>query len=1035
MRYLVTPLLFLLLLLNASVLTAQIVTTSPTLPLVDEAVTITFDATQGTGGLADCGCDVYVHTGVFTDQSPTEWTNVVTMWAVTNPAWRMTPVPGQPNKYTYTIGPDIRSYYGVPAGVTINSMNFVFRNGDGSLEGKATGGGDIFIDVFQSSTVLTASLQVAANGLNPVPLGRQVNLTAAATTDATLSLYQNGTLLTSQTGVSEFDYSLSFTTIGTQTLELVAEANGMTDTSTVVLQSDLVVDFTQPTQPISTANVGDMLTVSATSYINANLALLVNGDPQVTEAGAETISLNNYTFTEPGLVTFEVAAQYNGVTRTNSVQVIVLGDLPAMDPPNEMPNGLTRFGTDSVYLQLYAPGKQSAFVLGNFSDWRLETRYQMNQSVDGTYFWVGIGGLDTLEDLTFQYLVDATIRTADPLSELVLDQFNDPFIGEETFPGIPDYPVGKTQGIVSWVRLDEPEYNWVANDYVPGPKEELVIYELLVRDFVDAHNYQTLIDTLDYLQRLNINAIELMPVNEFEGNISWGYNPSFHKALDKYYGSPEAFKAFVDECHIRNIAVIVDVVYNHAFSQSPLAQLWWDQANFRPAPDNPYLNVTPRHPFNVGYDFNHESEATVSYIDQVMEFWLTEYRVDGFRFDLSKGFTQTDNPDNAGAWSNYDASRIAIIEHYADVMWQTNNDAYVTLEHLAAQQEEKELSEYGNGILLWSGFNPHNAYLEGAMGFSPNNIREVFAENKGLDVPHLIAYMESHDEERMGYKTQAFGNMAGSYNVKNFATAMDRSELASAFFYTVPGPKMLWQFGELGYDFSINQCPNGGINNGCRTDPKPIRWDYYQNPDRRDLYNVTAALIGLRNDYPVFHTDNYAYDLIGKQKRIHLLHPDMDVAVVGNFDVLDGSVTNPFPHGGRWYEYFSGDSLDVAENLASLALAPGEYRLYTTNRLPAPAENPVGVRESVTDAFRLWLQPNPVSAGGNLRVTYQLTAPTQVSLRLLDINGRPVFRSDLGRRPAGPQQEDLTVGRLPAGTYLLELRSPTAVQVSRVVVF
>ena len=130
-----------------------------------------------------------------------------------------------------------------------------------------------------------------------------------------------------------------------------------------------------------------------------------------------------------------------------------------------------------------------------------------------------------------------------------------------------------------------------------------MIYELMLRDFLQDHSYTSLIDTLDYFERLGINAIELMPIQEFEGNQSWGYNPSFHMAVDKYYGTRDQLRTFIDSAHARGIAVILDVVFNHAFSQSPLAQLYWDEANFRPAANNPWLNVTARHPFNVGYDF------------------------------------------------------------------------------------------------------------------------------------------------------------------------------------------------------------------------------------------------------------------------------------------------------------------------------------------------------------------------------------------------------------------------------------------------
>jgi pullulanase/glycogen debranching enzyme len=266
-------------------------------------------------------------------------------------------------------------------------------------------------------------------------------------------------------------------------------------------------------------------------------------------------------------------------------------------------------------------------------------------------------------------------------------------------------------------------------------------------------------------------------------------------ALDKYYGSPEDFKAFVDACHARGMAVIVDIVYNHAFGQSPLARLWWNEASFRPTPDNPYLNITPRHPFNVGYDFNHESALTKEFVKVTTQYWLEEFRIDGFRWDLSKGFTQNFSGD-VGTWNQYDASRIAILKDYADHVWSVDEEAYMIMEHLGVSEEEDELAQYGNSMYFWSGFNPHDQYLEGAMGF-PSNFREVISENRGFSDLNLVGYMESHDEERMQFKNEEFGNRSPNfrYDVRNQGTGLDRIELASAFFYTVPGPKMLWQFG------------------------------------------------------------------------------------------------------------------------------------------------------------------------------------------------------------------------------------------------
>ena len=104
--------------------------------------------------------------------------------------------------------------------------------------------------------------------------------------------------------------------------------------------------------------------------------------------------------------------------------------------------------------------------------------------------------------------------------------------------------------------------------------------------------------------------------------------------------------------------------------------------------------------------------------------------------------------------------------------------------------------------------------------------------NRGWTVPANVSYMESHDEERLMFKNISFGNSSGGYNVQTESTALDRQELAGAFYFTVPGPKMIWQFGELGYDISIDQ--NG------RTGNKPILWNYFNEPNRKAVYDLWA---------------------------------------------------------------------------------------------------------------------------------------------------------------------------------------------------
>ena len=338
---------------------------------------------------------------------------------------------------------------------------------------------------------------------------------------------------------------------------------------------------------------------------------------------------------------------------------------------------------------------------------------------------------------------------------------------------------------MSVFQTAQPEYTWAIPEFTPPAVEDLVVYELLVRDFLAARNYQTLLDTLSYLKALGINAIEFMPVMEFEGNESWGYNPSFFIALDKYYGTREAFKIFIDSCHANGIAVILDIAMNHAFGQSPLAQMWWDPLANAPAANSPYFNTVPKHDYNVGYDFNHESEATRNMRNIIFSYWLQEFNVDGYRFDLSKGYTQTNTLGDVGLWGQYDATRIAIWKDIADVLYTVEEDAILILEHFAVNTEEEELSDYG--FLLWG--NSNYNYAQGTMGYTGSDINWMSYVARGWSDPHVMGYMESHDEERLMYKNISFGNSGNpDYNVKYLPVALSRMELAGAFFFTIPGP-------------------------------------------------------------------------------------------------------------------------------------------------------------------------------------------------------------------------------------------------------
>jgi hypothetical protein len=179
----------------------------------------------------------------------------------------------------------------------------------------------------------------------------------------------------------------------------------------------------------------------------------------------------------------------------------------------------------------------------------------------------------------------------------------------------------------------------------------------------------------------------------------------------------------------------MDIALNHSFGQSPMVQMYFNAQNNRPSANNPWYNPVPKHAYNVGYDFNHESQHTKYFVGRVVEHWLQEYKIDGFRFDLSKGFTQKQTCDdngancNEGAMAAYDASRITILKGYYDTMQIKSMNSYAIMEHFAVDQEERELADYG--MLLWN--NMHYQYQEGAMGYTANsNLERALPASHGF---------------------------------------------------------------------------------------------------------------------------------------------------------------------------------------------------------------------------------------------------------------------------------------------------------------
>lgn len=739
-----------------------------------------------------------------------------------------------------------------------------------------------------------------------------------------------------------------------------------------------------------------------------------------------------------------VAVTGDGATITDSTDITFL----VVDVDNARPEGLKdgiTYGEDgtSVTFSLFAPYKDNAFLIGDFNDWSVDLDYQMYRDSigpDDIYFWKEITGLSAGQVYGFQYLVDGDVRIADPYSAVVLDEHNDGFIPESVFPNLKDYPVGKTSGLVGLLEPGKEEYDWEATEYQRPDKESLVIYELLIRDFLEDHSFSSLIDTLDYLEGLGINAIELMPVNEFGGNISWGYNPSSHIALDKYYGTPDKFKEFVDESHKRGIAVIVDVVLNHATNDHSLYQLY----DFG---SNPYFNTSPKHSYNVHNDFNHQYSGTQQYTKLMIEHWINEYKVDGFRWDLTKGFTQNCTSDDESCTNSYQQDRVDVLKKYADYQWEVDPDFIVIFEHLGTDQEETQWADYrideGNGIMLWGKMN--SQYNEATMGYhegGKSNLFGVLSDSKSFQKRHLVGYMESHDEQWLMFKTRSFGNSSGDYNVKDLSTALDRQELVGAFFFTLPGPKMMWQFGELGYGYgnSGEQClkPGGDSNGDCapsvagRVDPKPIRWDYYEDSDRIELYNTWSNIINLRNSSEAFtNPETTFYSLSGATKRIRFTHSDTDVVIAGNFGVTATTLDLDFTKDGVWFDYLGLSQIDVTGAKSSIDLGPGEFKIFTTKQFSIGTSSEDDFAETgLPTNFKLHQNyPNPFNPSTNL--TYEVANSGKVQLEVFNLLGQRVAELVNDQKAPGVYTVSFDASSLSSGIYIARFVSGGIVQTQK----
>lgn len=589
--------------------------------------------------------------------------------------------------------------------------------------------------------------------------------------------------------------------------------------------------------------------------------------------------------------------------------------------PAGVSNGIY-YGEDgtSVTLCTYAASKtepaKRVFLIGDMTDWKLDADHQLYK--DGNYFWITLTGLNKGKEYRFQYAVERADGVKKQISDLYSEKVihpDDKYEPKKVDPQLISYPTkGADGGYVTVIQPGKPAYEWsdATLNFQRPDKNNLVIYELWVYDYTTDRSLKGVMTRLDYIKTLGVNAVELMPVCEFDGNYNWGYSPNHYFAFDRAYGSSEMFKEFIDECHKRGLAVIMDMVFNHATGNNPMNKLYPygnDLAN------NPWFNVSAPHSDNVYEDWNHGFAPAHEMFTRALKYWLQEYKVDGYRMDLSHGFC-SDQPNTSVA---------NLKDYYTNGVQAGSPGAYFILEHWGSNMGTERPQLINAGMQCWA--NTTNAYCQTAMGWLKDGDGFDDANQDGY-----VSYAESHDEERMQYKAKMWGD--GDLTTDE-AARLSRVPACIAFNALLNGSHMLWQFEEIGYDFSINSDidhPNGSDEGyRCNKKPRPEARGYFADENRQAAYIKTAQALQLRTQLlPSVFAGNPTAVSISSGKALRTIQWGSDVFVAANFSATGKqAVTLP---SGTWYNYY----LQTRQNASTVELQPGELLIFTGSQQPLP---------------------------------------------------------------------------------------------------
>lgn len=543
-----------------------------------------------------------------------------------------------------------------------------------------------------------------------------------------------------------------------------------------------------------------------------------------------------------------------------------------------------------IEFALFAPYNEGASLIGCFSNWE---EIPMEKDKQG-YFRTSVELEDGIYKYKFRVQSNSWFFEPDQWVEV-----NDPYATDIEDP---------TQNCVLRIKDGErivDTYVWMHDEKPLPPDQELVIYEMHVGDFSGGEddpyprgNYQHVIEKLDYLVELGINAIELMPIKEYPGDYSWGYNPRYFFATESSYGSTDELKHLIDECHGKGIRVIMDGIYNHSEAESPLTQIDHDYWYYH-APRDPDNNWGPE--FNYEhYDENLETYPARKFIGDVVRFWITEYHIDGIRYDAARQIANYDFMH----WIVQEAKKTAGAKPF-----------YNVAEYIPDNPSITNVDGPMDGCWHDSFYHTITPHICGDR-FDLESLKDVIdGKRQGyLGATNVVNYLTNHDHERL---------MLELANREIFdEEAFKRLKLGAVLLMTAVGVPLLW----MGEEFGEYQPKS--------IESRKIDWQLLGNDHNRGLWEYYKGLIGLRKNNRALYTENINFFFEDPDAKV-LAYVRWNgegsrVAVVANFsdNFLAGYTLSNFPENGIWHEWTANYDVEANDNNLTLDIGGYEAKVF-----------------------------------------------------------------------------------------------------------